>query len=102
MTNRQSASTGRAYMVGSRVRVKDSASPAPVVATVTGLPAHRMCTTCHCTPTNPDHRGDGSLCCPGPFYNVQYRCDECDHVHHEAYAEHELISEPEIERPATA
>jgi hypothetical protein len=31
------------------------------------------CPTCHCQPSNPDHHGDGSACCPGPFYEVLAR-----------------------------
>jgi hypothetical protein len=28
------------------------------------------CATCHCQPADSDHDGDGSACCPGPFYEV--------------------------------
>lgn len=43
-----------------------------------------FCTTCHCIPQDPDHAGDGSLCCPGPFYLVH--ADGHD-LH---FAEHEI------------
>ncbi|WP_405525237.1 hypothetical protein OG426_19470 [Streptomyces canus] len=62
---------------------------------VTPNGAHSMCVTCHCTPTNLDHQGDASLCCPGPHYFVRFGCPHpCQsgaaHEHVMTYAAHEI------------
>jgi hypothetical protein len=55
--------------------------------------ASSFCGTCHCSPHNTEHHGDGSLCCPGPFYTVEYHSPcgrDATHAHVGVYAEHEL------------
>jgi hypothetical protein len=85
--------TKRKYKPGDRVLapVVDGAQPWP--GAITDGNAHKFCTTCHCEPTDPDHRGDGSLCCPGPWYAVKIDSDDCGDGEGTpmAFAEHELI-----------
>lgn len=61
---------------------------------IESLSAHQFCATCHCTPSDPDHHGDGSLCCPGPWYTVAFTCSDCQDHHIRVFAEHELLDAP--------
>lgn len=88
----------RKYKIGDRVSITSNVCEKDGIAfplglthqgTVDGVNEHRMCTTCHCTPADPDHAYDGSLCCPGPWYMVAFACPAGDQ-HRNAFAEHEL------------
>lgn len=66
----------------------------PAEGTITG-PSTPFCSTCHCQPADPDHEGDGSLCCPGPHYYVRFDCPHpCQsgtaHEHVMTFAAHEI------------
>jgi hypothetical protein len=58
---------------------------------IVGINEGQMCSTCHCTPTDPDHAFDGSLCCPGPWYTVAFTCP-AGIAHRNTFAEHELTA----------
>jgi hypothetical protein len=75
------------------------------LGTVTPTPAHAMCVTCHCTPVGPDHQGDASECCPGPWFMVEFECRrscsiETPHVHEMTFAAHELAPATQASGPA--
>lgn len=82
----------RKYELGDQVLapVVDGAEPWP--GRIVGLDGHQFCTTCHCEPVDPEHRGDGSLCCPGPWYRVKLDDSDCGDGHGTpmTFAEHEL------------
>lgn len=58
---------------------------------VTGDSDHHFCTSCHCCPVDDDHRADGSICCPGPWYLIQLFNSFGDPLRPMTYAEHELM-----------
>lgn len=62
-------------------------------ASVVGPGTHEFCTTCHCSPPNPEHKFDGSLCCPGPWYAVEVIDPNGEPVRGlHTYAEHEITA----------
>lgn len=85
------AKDGPVYRVGEPVRV-----PLPDgrvhEGRIVGDNGDGFCMSCHCTPINREHTGDGSLCCPGPWYDVTYtrHDDNGPYDTTGVYAEHEI------------
>jgi hypothetical protein len=86
------STSNRKFQIGDQVSAMNDGCPMSGI--VTGLDAHEMCATCHCTPLDPDHQGDGSSCCPGPWYTVKLTHDDHDHLY--SFAEHELKGDAEM------
>ena len=90
-----SSATTHKRQPGDRVLIQETGQDTPpFLGQVDSLSAHPFCATCHCIPANPDHRGDGSPCCPGPWYKVAFPCPDCQGHHTCVFAEHELLDAP--------